>query len=209
MIDILFVHPNASKKIYQDLATNHSAIEPPIWAGMLANSVRIAGYSTGILDCEVEGLNLVSAEKRIQEYKPRIVCIVVYGQQPSASSQNMTGASALAKQIKEINPDTFVLLVGGHVAALPSETLAAESSVDAVCQNEGIYTIRALLQVSSLRNDGQLKLVDGLAFRDSEGNVLVNKPSRIVSKKDLEMDLPGVAWDLLPDLKRYRTAGWH
>jgi anaerobic magnesium-protoporphyrin IX monomethyl ester cyclase len=209
MIDILFVHPNASKKIYQDLATNHSAIEPPIWAGMLANSVRSAGYSTAILDCEVEGLNLVSAERRIKEFKAKIICIVVYGQQPSASSQNMTGASALAKQIKEINPEAFILLVGGHVAALPNETLAIESSVDAVCQNEGVYTIRSLLQVTSLQDDGQLKLVDGLAFRDCEGNIQVNKPSNIVSKQDLEMDLPGIAWDLLPDLKRYRTAGWH
>ena len=39
-LDILFIHPNASKKIYQDLSSDHSAIEPPIWAGMLANSVR-------------------------------------------------------------------------------------------------------------------------------------------------------------------------
>ena len=35
IIDILFVHPNASSLIYQDLAKN-SAIEPPIWAGMLS-----------------------------------------------------------------------------------------------------------------------------------------------------------------------------
>ena len=40
MLDILFVHPNASKAIYQDLSKNHSAIEPPIWAAMLANTVR-------------------------------------------------------------------------------------------------------------------------------------------------------------------------
>ena len=52
-IDILFIHPNASKIIYQDLSKDHSAIEPPIWAGMLANSVRSKNFSTNILDCEV------------------------------------------------------------------------------------------------------------------------------------------------------------
>ena len=45
-LDILFVHPNASEKIYQGLAKNNSAIEPPIWAGMLANHVRSRGFST-------------------------------------------------------------------------------------------------------------------------------------------------------------------
>ena len=27
--------------------------------------------------------------------------------------------------------------------------------------------------------------------------------------KNLDRDLPGIAWDLLPSLKEYRTAGWH
>ena len=56
MLDILFVHPNASKKIYQGLSKNHSAIEPPIWAAMLANHARVKGFGAIILDCEAEGL---------------------------------------------------------------------------------------------------------------------------------------------------------
>ena len=41
MIDILFVHPNASKIIYQDLSKRAAAIEPPIWAAMLAKHCLI------------------------------------------------------------------------------------------------------------------------------------------------------------------------
>ena len=52
---ILFVHPNASRKIYQGLSTNLSAIEPPIWAALLANHMRAHGYhDVNILDCEAE-----------------------------------------------------------------------------------------------------------------------------------------------------------
>ena len=54
MIDILYVHANASDKIYQDLAENHAAIEPPIWAAMLANSARSQGYKVEILDAEAD-----------------------------------------------------------------------------------------------------------------------------------------------------------
>ena len=80
----------------------------------------------------------------------RIVCFVVYGQQPSASSQNMEGAVATANEFKNLEPLSFILFVGGHVSALPKETLEHESSIDAVCQNEGIYTIRDLVSADNL-----------------------------------------------------------
>ena len=208
MTDILFVHPNASEKIYQGLAKNNAAIEPPIWAAMLANSVRTKGHRPEILDAEVEGLDYLSAAKRITEYKAKVVCFVVYGQQPSASSQNMEGATATARELKNLAPDTFVVFVGGHVAALPMETMDKEICIDAVCQNEGVYTLHALLSLSKI-NDTELKRVPGLVFRDREGNVVMNESSAIVAKEDLEQDLPGMAWDLLPPLSRYRTAGWH
>ena len=208
MTDILFVHPNASEKIYQGLAKNNAAIEPPIWAAMLANSVRTKGHRPEILDAEVEGLDYLSAAKRITEYKAKVVCFVVYGQQPSASSQNMEGATATARELKNLAPDTFVVFVGGHVAALPMETMDKETCIDALCQNEGVYTLHALLSLSKI-NDTELKRVPGLVFRDREGNVIMNESSAIVAKEDLEQDLPGMAWDLLPPLSRYRTAGWH
>jgi len=208
MVDILFVHPNASKKIYQDLATNNSAIEPPIWAAMLANSVRSVGFSVEILDTEAEQLDYLSASKKILDYDARIICFVVYGQQPSASSQNMEGATATAKELKKLSPDSFVLFVGGHVAALPTETLKNELSIDAVCQNEGVYTIRNLLHLKKF-SDINLQKIRGLVYRDSLGNIITNESSSIVPRKKLELDLPGMAWDLLPKLSKYRTAGWH
>ena len=208
MTDILFVHPNASEKIYQGLAKNNAAIEPPIWAAMLANSVRTKGHRPEILDAEVEGLDYLSAAKRITEYKAKVVCFVVYGQQPSASSQNMEGATATARELKNLAPDTFVVFVGGHVAALPIETMNNETCIDAVCQNEGVYTLHALLNLTKI-DDTEMKRVPGLVFRDREGNVIMNESSAIVAKEDLEQDLPGMAWDLLPPLSRYRTAGWH
>jgi anaerobic magnesium-protoporphyrin IX monomethyl ester cyclase len=208
MIDILFVHPNASEKIYQGLANKNSAIEPPIWAAMLANSVRAKGFSTEILDAEAEHLDYLSAAKRITEYKARVVCFVVYGQQPSASSQNMEGATATARELNNLSPNTFMLFVGGHIAALPIETLEKEKYINAVCQNEGVYTIHNLLKLSKF-DDVSLRLIDGLVFRNSEGKIEMNAPSPIVPKDQLEIDLPGMAWDLLPSLSKYRTAGWH
>jgi anaerobic magnesium-protoporphyrin IX monomethyl ester cyclase len=207
-IDILFVHPNASARIYQGLADRHSAIEPPIWAAMLANSVRLAGYSTAILDAEAEQLDYVQAAAQVRDYRARIVCFVVYGQQPSASSQNMSGACETAKLVREHLPDSFIVFVGGHVAALPVETLEKEVEINAVCQNEGVYTLRDLLAQDRL-GDEQLRRVRGLVFRNQDGVIESNIPAPIVPNDRMEIDLPGMAWDLLPGFARYRTAGWH
>lgn len=208
MLDILFVHPNGSKKIYQGLSKDHSAIEPPIWAAMLANHCRSRGFGVQILDCEAERLSTEDSSKKISDIDARITCFVVYGQQPSASSQNMQGAIDTSNHLKLVNDTTKVLFVGGHIAALPREVLETESSIDFICQNEGVYTISNLLSVPNLEDTTVLKKVNGLGFREGK-HVILNPPERIVKKSDLNVDLPGMAWDLLPDIKNYRTAGWH
>ncbi len=203
-LDILFVHPNAAQRIYQDLAKDYSAIEPPIWAGMLASHCRVKGFSVDILDCEALHMDEKASASHIKEANPRVACFVVYGQQPSASSQNMDGAVALAETLKSSAPDIKIVFVGGHIAALSREVLEKHSAVDFVCQNEGVYTISNLLK-TNLKD--KLDLVDGLGYR-KDGGIMLNKPSPIVAKADLSIELPGIAWDLLP-IKNYRTALWH
>ena len=208
-IDILFIHPNASKIIYQDLSERHSAIEPPIWAGMLANHCRNKNFKVEILDCEVLNLDEKQSAKEISSRKPRIACYVVYGQQPSASSQNMEGAISSANILKNNNPEIKTLFVGGHIAALPEETLKNEKCIDFVALNEGVYSVSNILKVNDLNDLNTIKKVKGIGYRDENNVIHLNDPEIIVPKNLLEQDLPGVAWDLLPKLSNYRTAGWH
>ena len=208
-LDILFIHPNASKKIYQELSKDHSAYEPPIWAGMLANHCRSKNFKTAILDCEVNNLDYEKSAKEINNFKPKIACFVVYGQQPSASSQNMEGATKTSIELKKLNNEIKTLFVGGHVAALPKETLLKETSIDFVALNEGVYSISNLLSADNLNEESFLKKIKGIGFRNNENQIILNEPEIVVPKKLLENDLPGIAWDLLPKLSEYRTAGWH
>ena len=63
MTDILFISPNNARNIYQKLSTKYSAIEPPTWALLLAQSCRSRGHSVKILDCLAENLNNESIRK--------------------------------------------------------------------------------------------------------------------------------------------------
>ena len=205
-LEVLFVHPNASGKIYQSLSKDFSAIEPPIWAALLANGVRAKSHSVAILDCEAERLSVDESVKKINEFNPHLIAIPVYGQQPSASTQNMTGVSSLVTKLKQEYPEYKIILLGLYPSALPAKTLNDEK-VDFVAQGEGLYTILDLLQVQNLDDNSQLKNVRSLWYRDN-GLPVVTQIVEKVPQELLHTELPGMAWDLLP-MDKYRTSNWH
>ena len=99
-VDILFVNPDSSSKAYQGLATVFSAIEPPTWALLLAESCRSKGFSVAIMDCDAERLTVSQAISRVQEIKPRFIAFVVYGQNPNSGTINMVGNTECAELLK-------------------------------------------------------------------------------------------------------------
>jgi len=198
----LLVHPNGAKIIYQDLYKTHSAFEPPIWCGLIANHLRVNGINVQILDCEVEGLSANEAATIIKNINAKLTVLVIYGQQPSASAQNMQGAHDL---LEELNWSVKTLLVGLYPSAVSRKCLIDEK-VDFVCQGEGPKTISALWQ-TDLMSENQLSKVPGLWFRNKQ-QILFTKPEPPISQNNLSNELPGIAWDLLP-MKKYRTSNWH
>ncbi len=204
-LDLVLVNPANHKQIYQSLSAELAALEPPVWASLMATFVRQKGFSVQILDATAEGLSAPAAAQRVSEMKPRLVAVVVYGQQPSASTQVMPGASAVCTALKELLPEQKVLLVGGHVAALPERTLREEQA-DFVASGEGLWTIVELLQ--ALREGGHSpnfsRVRDLWYFED--GAIRATPPAPLL--KDLENEMPGLAWDLLP-MDKYRAHNWH
>ncbi|MDD2710052.1 MAG: radical SAM protein [Verrucomicrobiae bacterium] len=205
-MDLMIVSPGNNKVIYQSLAAEYAAIEPPIWAALLAQGVRSKGYEVKIVDQEAEGLTPEAIAARVLKECPRLTAIVVYGQQPSASTQNMTMAGEMAAAFRKQAPELKTIMLGGHPSALPGQTLR-ETAVDFVGQGEGIYTLLDLLAAGDLSDPTQWKKVRGLWHREGERPVFTGV-APVVPEKELETALPGMAWDLLP-MKAYRAHNWH
>lgn len=205
-LDLLIICPGDHTMIYQELAKEYSAIEPPIWGALIAQHARNKGYGVLLIDQTAEGLNSDQIVKRSIAEKPKLIAMVVYGQQPSASTQNMTAAIQIVKNFKDIEPQIKILMIGGHVSALPTQTLN-ESQADFVCQGEGPYTIDALLKLPDLNDESQYKHVPGLWYKYENKAVLAKSP-HIIPKEELSHTLPGMAWDLLP-MEKYRAHNWH
>ena len=202
-LDLVLINPGGRRSIYQALASELAAIEPPVWAGLIAQFVRLKGLSVQIIDADALDLAPEQVADRVAEFSPRLVGVVAYGHQPSASTHVMPSAGAICSAIKQNAPETKILLLGGHAAALPEQTLRDEAA-DFVCTGEGPYTVFELAE--ALSNTAlDLDSVRGLCYRDGDA-IVRTAPAPLVT--DLDGEMPGMAWDLLP-MDRYRAHNWH
>jgi radical SAM superfamily enzyme YgiQ (UPF0313 family) len=211
MIDIVFINPSNSSNLYQGLATKLAAVEPPTWALLLAESVRSQGYSVRIIDANAEGISDEMLVQRVAKLSPRIICLVVYGQNVNAGTAGMSGASRIAKALKASNPNHIISLIGSYVQALPIKTLEDEQEIDFGFTNEGVYSIWNILKMPEIILD-ELKNIKGIVYREN-GKSCITKAEEVVPTERMDLDLPGYAWDLLPykekPLDLYRAPFWH
>lgn len=200
--DVLFIKPGSQKKLYGGLCDFElTAIEPPLWAALLAAFTRSKGFGTEILDAEVENLSPKEVAGKALELRSALTVVVVSGTNPTASTMNMTGAGEIIRSMKQASPGMKTMLMGLHPSALPQRTLQEESA-DYVCQGEGFETLPPLLDVLSGKQIN--KAIPGLWYCQ-DGEILNGPAPQPLGNLD---ELPMPAWDLLP-MQKYRAHNWH
>ena len=211
MTDVVLITPNNAVITYQSLATKYSAIEPPTWALLIAESTRAAGFDAKIIDTLAEAIPDEEVVQRVKQMAPRALCFVVYGQNVNAGTTNMSGAVRLASAFKATGIETPIGFIGSHVQALPEETLRKEPAIDYVFLNEGIYAMREMLAMDNI-DVSDIESVNGFAVRIDD-SIVFTGPPKVVSQAQLDEMMPGYAWDLLPyketPLDLYRAPYWH
>lgn len=202
-LDLLLINPGGRKIAYQGLGQSLAAKEPPIWVAMLAQAARIQGHRVDVLDANALDLTFAETAAHASELDAVLTVVVVYGHNPNASTQMMPGAGEVCRELKQLAPDAKLLMLGGHVAALPERTLR-EESIDFVCDGEGTWTIHELISALKGGSAADLQKVRGLCYFDGE-TLVHTKSAPIIT--DLTAEMPGMAWDLLP-MNEYRAHNW-
>src|SRR5206468_237894 len=131
--------------------------------------------------------------------RPTLVVVMVYGHNPTASTTVMPAVTALVSDIKKLNGDQHIILVGGHVAAVPAHSLS-ETGADFVATGEGYETVAQLHY--ALAAGTSTAAAPGLGFIDQSCTYQATPSPPLVDK------IPTVAWDLLP-MHKYRCHNWH
>jgi anaerobic magnesium-protoporphyrin IX monomethyl ester cyclase len=79
-VDLVLINPN------NRTPAPFAAIEPPLWAGLIAGYRIAQGDTVAIVDAEAEGLTVEQTAKRVNDLHPTETIIVVMGANPSVSS---------------------------------------------------------------------------------------------------------------------------
>jgi len=201
--DIVLINPGDRKQVFQSLGIEVAAIEPPFWIASIAGYLRQQGFNVAIIDANAENISPQETASRTQALSPVLAAVIVYGSQPSASTQNMISAGRICAELSKCK--TFKTAIGGlHPAALPERTIT-EENVDFVLDGEGIITLELLLNALKNKQDNYTK-IGGLWWRDIDGKIC--HTSRLPMVQNLNKYLPVGAWDLLP-MQLYRAHNWH
>lgn len=197
---ILLIAPH-SESVYGEL-NPFSAIEPPIWEGLLHNALNLSGYPASLLDQHAEHFSHAETVKTIKRINPHLIVLVVYGHQPSASSQTMQAAHELLDEMQKNELTLPVLLVGGHPSAVPVDVLRKETYSNLmVAKGEGLNAIKAFCE-------GRGEQIPGVYRRGKTDSLIVSPWQSDKKAENLDQTFPGIDWKSLP-LKKYRAHNWH
>lgn len=155
----------------------------PIWLAYAAGVVEKAGYEVKLVDSCADGYNEKETLKIVKDYEPKLIVL-------DTSTPSIYNDAAFAGKLKDVLPNSFVVLVGTHPSALPEETLKLNHQIDAVARQEYDYTLKdlaeALSKVDLKKEESKeevLSKIDGLSFRVGD-KVIHNRPRGYIQDLD-------------------------
>ena len=147
--------------------TRSGTLYYPLWLIYSAAVCEKDGFDIRFLDAPTIPLNEEQSLERIKSEGESTDLFVVNTSTPSIYSD-----VSFAEQIKEMYPDSFIILVGTHPSALPEETLSLNEKIDAVARKEYDYIVRDIAR--AIRDGKDPYSVNGITCR--KGDSIVNNP---------------------------------
>ena len=185
---VTFINPPQQNSKYKFLGV----VAPSLGIGYMSAVIEENGFDVDVLDASALELSYDEIGEEILERNPDIVSI-------SALTPTIGVALDTADKVKQVKPDTVVVLGGYHPTFEYQTLLKEEKNVDVIVRGEGEYTFLEL--VKAINNGDDLADVEGLAFNDEKTNELVVTPDRPIIE-DLD-ELPFPAFHLFP-MEKYR-----
>ncbi len=139
----------------------------PLWLTYATGVLGKNGFDVDLIDAPADNYSVDDVIERTRKFQPSLIVL-------DTSTPSIYNDVAVAGQLKEICPSSFITLVGTHVSALPDETLNIDKRVDAIARYEYDYTLLDLAK--TLESQGNLRSISGLSFR--EGNGITHNPAR-------------------------------
>lgn len=115
--------------------------------------------------------------KAIQDFNPRLVGL-------TTSTLKIKSVFKCLEIVKKVNPGIRLVLGGHHSQIYAREILQNVREVDYVVLGEGEETLLALVNELAKTTHPSLNSIDGLAYRDENANIILNKRRAFISNLD-------------------------
>jgi anaerobic magnesium-protoporphyrin IX monomethyl ester cyclase len=164
---IAFVNPpflkNYSRGQRSPGVTKSGTLYYPYFLALAAGFLQEHGFKVFLFDFVARNFNDSKSLKALQKFSPDLVVI-------ETSTPSIFADFSFASKVKKRLPQTFVLLVGTHVSALPKWSLKKCQDADAVLAGEyekGILALaKELKKANKTGSEADLKKAGGLVFRN-------------------------------------------
>jgi radical SAM superfamily enzyme YgiQ (UPF0313 family) len=177
-MNIAFLNPPFHRKFSRSqrspAVTKSGTLYYPMWLSYAAAIADNKGYGIDLIDAPADGLDLEYVLQRLKKSSPGLIVV-------DTSTPSIFNDIHVCEKIKEILPDTFILLVGTHVSALPADSLKLSTSVNAVAAGEYDYTVIDIAEM--IKNKGVLKDIKGICYHNSS-EVLCNERRPLIENLD-------------------------
>ena len=150
MIKVLFLNPPFLKKFSRPqrspAVTKSGTLYFPMWLAYAAGVLMENGFEIDFIDAPADGLSMDTVEERVRKFEPALIVM-------DTSTPSINNDVSIAKKLKGICPNAFIVLVGTHVSALPEEVINIDMCIDAVARFEYDYTILNLAKTLNVKGD--------------------------------------------------------
>lgn len=202
MSQVIVATVNCKKRLYASTSDELAAIAPNIPMGLLVSYLAHKGVPVELIDSDVENIPVRELAAMVIAKRPKLLCLVASGANPSASTMSMVGILDFFKEFS-VEPEAkgiTTAIWGPHPTVLPERTLA-ETGADYVIRGEGYETITGLYE--SLVKGKGVGAVKGLSWMQGGKYCETELPALV----DVD-SLPMIDWSRMNPAK-YRAHNWH
>ncbi len=162
--------------------TRSGALYYPLWLIYAAAVCEKDGFEVCFLDAPARPLNEEESLSVVRRDGQGTKLFVLDTSTPSIYSD-----IKFAEKLKDMFPESKVVLVGTHPSALPEETLCISEQIDAVARHEFDYIVRDLAR--AVRDNGSWSNVKGITYREN-GEIYATEDMPFIEQLD---DIPFAA----------------
>jgi len=188
---VWLIDPPLTNSEYAGRFKRIANVLPSLGLGYLAAVLKNDGFDVKIVDCRV--LN-ISEDALLQMIKKECPCLAGI----TATTLSFHSASSLARNIKNILPETLLVLGGPHITAASTETMET-SEFDAGIIGEGEAAFLKLAR-QMRENCLEFESIENLTYR-KDGSIKVNPLGKYIENLD---ELPFPARELFPPINVYK-----